>query len=75
MACHLFSTKPLPETMLIYCQLDLEQHTSVKSFLNIFIEENALEYVVCEMAFILEQGMDELSHPLFYDGCNYLSML
>ena len=35
--------------------ISLEQHTSVKSFLNIFIEENALEYVVCEMAFILSQ--------------------
>ena len=29
-ACHLFSTKPLPEPMMTYCQLDPQGHTSVK---------------------------------------------
>ena len=30
MACHLFSTKPLPEPTLIYCQLDPQEQTSVQ---------------------------------------------
>ena len=30
MACPLFGAKPLPEPMLIYCQLDPEKQTSVK---------------------------------------------
>ena len=30
MACCLFGTKPLPETMLTYCQLDSWEHISVK---------------------------------------------
>ena len=30
MACHLFSTKPLPELMLTYCQLDSWEQISVK---------------------------------------------
>ena len=30
MACRLFGAKPLPETMLVYCQLDPWEQTSVK---------------------------------------------
>ena len=30
MACHLFGIKPLPEPMLTYCQLNLQEQTSVK---------------------------------------------
>ena len=35
MACHLFGTKPLPETMLAYCQLDCWEHISMKFELEI----------------------------------------
>ena len=34
MACRLFGTKPLPELMLVYCQLD-----SCKNFLVQFVSE------------------------------------
>ena len=30
MACHLFGAKPLPEPMLVYCQLDYWEQVSVK---------------------------------------------
>ena len=30
MTCHLFGAKPLPEQMLVYCQLDSWEHISVK---------------------------------------------
>ena len=30
MACRLYSTKPLPEPILVYCQLDSREHISVK---------------------------------------------
>ena len=57
MACRLIGAKPLSEPMLDYCQLDPCEHISVKSNQNttIFIEENARENVVCEMAFILSR--------------------
>ena len=48
MAYRLFGTKPLPEPMLGYCQLDSWKHISVKFELEfiIFIQENAFENVV-----------------------------
>ena len=33
MACHLFSAKPLSDPMLPYCQLNPEEHLSVKTYL------------------------------------------
>ena len=43
--------------MLPYCQLDPKEHVSMKFIQNskYFIQENALENVVCEMAAILYQ--------------------
>ena len=57
MACRLTDAKPLSEPMLDYCQLDPCEHTSMKIYQNtaIFIEENARENVVCEMASILSR--------------------
>ena len=54
MACHLFGTKPLPEPMTTYCQLDLKEQTSVKleSKYKSFIHENVFENFVCEMAIL-----------------------
>ena len=52
MACHLFSTKPLSEPMLPNCKLDPMEHIS-KTFclnFNVFIEENIIEILICEMA-------------------------
>ena len=49
MACRLFGTKPLPEPIVVYCQLDSLEQVSVKfefEFI-IFIQENAFENVVC----------------------------
>ena len=55
MASCLFGTKPISEPMLPYCQLDPKEHISVKFYLKFktFIQENALENTVCEMAVIL----------------------
>ena len=55
MACCLLGAKPLFEPMLEYCHLE---QTLVKflSKLKNFIQENALESVVCEMAAILSRG-------------------
>ena len=63
MACRLFGAKLLPELMLSYCQLDPWEQTSVKfeSKYKIFIHENSLENVVCQMAVILFEG-NELSY-------------
>ena len=46
MACCLVGTKPLPELMLVYCQLDY--HLVI-----IFIQENEFENAVYEMVAIL----------------------
>ena len=51
MACRLDGAKPLPEPMLEYYQLDPREQTYRNS--NVFIQENALQNVVCEMASIL----------------------
>ena len=54
MAYRLFGAKPLSETMLVHCQLDTWEQTSVKFDKNkkLFIYENASENIVCEMAAI-----------------------
>ena len=58
MACCLFGAKPLPEPMMTHCQLDPWEQISVKfvSKCKNFIQENASENAVCEMA-----GRDESS--------------
>ena len=48
----MLGTKPLPEPMLNYCQLDPKEHTSMIFFFwgrgsQIFIQENQFENVVC----------------------------
>ena len=55
MACRLVGAKPLFEPMLEYCQLGPCEQISVKfnRNLNIFIQENAFEYVVWKMAVVL----------------------
>ena len=53
MACRLFGAKPLLEPMLDYCQLVLS-NLNRNSY--IFVQENAIENVVCEMAAILSRG-------------------
>ena len=57
MICCLFSAKPLSEPVLEYCLVDPWEQTSVKFYskLKIFIQENAFENVVCEVAAILSQ--------------------
>ena len=64
MACRLIGSEPLPEPMLTYCELDPWEGTSVKFEWNtkLFIEEDAFENAVCEMATILSRG-DELIRP------------
>ena len=58
MAWRLFGAKPLPEPMLTYCQLDPGKKCQWNLSKNskIFIQENAFENVVCEMAAILSRG-------------------
>ena len=57
MACRPFGAKPLSESMMTYCQLDPKEHISMKYYLKfkIFIQENARENIVCEMAAILSR--------------------
>ena len=61
LACRLFGAKPLSKPMLGCCQLDpkeQKEQTSVKfhSKYKLFIQENACEYIVCEMAAIFSRG-------------------
>ena len=57
MACRLDGAKPLPEPMLDYCLLDPEEQSSMIIIRNsyVFVQENAFETVVCEMASILSR--------------------
>ena len=59
MACRLDGAKPLSEPMLTYCELDPKEHISMKFYLelNILIEENACEHVVCEMMTQVDQRL------------------
>ena len=74
MACCLFGNKLLSEPMLPYCQLDPKDHISVKFYLKVFIQENALENVVCKMwSFCL--GLNVLSHWTVVPNCyNFLNI-
>ena len=54
-ACRLFDTKPLPEPMLAYCQLNKLQW-NFNRYIKLFIHENAFESVVCKMASISFRG-------------------
>ena len=59
MACRLFGAKPLPELMLVYCQLDSWEQISVKfesDSIILFIQENAFEMVVCQNGGHFVQG-------------------
>ena len=61
MACCLECAKPLSEPMLTYCQSgNIFQWNFIWNW-NIFIQENASEHVICEMAAILSRG-DELTN-------------
>ena len=58
MACLLFGARPLPDPVLIYCQLDPQEQTSVNIRIKMhtfFINEKAFENVVCEFATILSR--------------------
>ena len=57
MAWQQTGTKPLSEPMMTYCQLDSKEQTSVnfQSNTTIFIQENAFENAVHEMAAILSR--------------------
>ena len=55
MAWRLFGAKPLSEPMLPYCQLDPKEHILEKFYSKFFIQGNALENAICEMAAMLSQ--------------------
>ena len=56
MACDLFGTKPLPEPMFPYCQLDSWEHDSAIGTGIIFIQENENENAVCQNVGHFVQG-------------------
>ena len=58
MACRLLGTKPLPELIVGYYQLDHWEKISVKfiSEFNIFTQENAFENVFCQNGGHFVQG-------------------
>ena len=66
MACCLVGSKPLSEPMMEYCWFDHLEHISVTFNRNshVFIQENAFEYVVCEMPAILSRSQCDI--PLAY---------
>ena len=59
MACRLFSAKPLPEPMLVYCQLNSRKQISVKfefEFYHFHLKKNASETFVCQNGGPFVQG-------------------
>ena len=59
MACRLFGAKPLPEPMLVYCQLDSWKQVSVKfesEFLSFSFTKMHLKMWSAQMAAILSRG-------------------
>ena len=62
MACRLFGTKPLPEPMLDYCELDSCEQISVK-FKSFSLKKLHLKLLSDKMAAILSRG-DELISEL-----------
>ena len=50
MACHIFGTKPLPEPMMAYCELDSGNECNGNSIQNsiIFLQEYVFENVMCQ---------------------------
>ena len=55
MACHLYGAKLLSEPMLTYCQLNADEHISVKFYSNFkFSFKKMLS--VCKMVAILSKG-------------------
>ena len=60
MDCRLFDGKPYGEPMLGYCQLDTWEYISVKFESKfIFIQQNAIENVVCQKCRPFCPGGDE----------------
>ena len=61
MACRLVGAKPLSESVLEYCLLDIcEQNFNLNS--NVFIQENAFENIVCKMSAILSRRQCVINH-------------
>ena len=58
MACRLFDAKPLPEPMLVYCQLDPGNkfRWNLNRNFILFIQENAFQNVVCQNGGHFVQG-------------------
>ena len=61
--------KPLPEPMLVYCQLDFWEHISVNSNRNsiISIQGNVYKFVVYQNGGNFVQRGDELMGYEFFD--------
>ena len=59
MTCRLYGTKPSPEPMLTYCQLDIQLHISMKYWK--FIQFRSTKCIVCKMLAILSSTI--LSSP------------
>ena len=78
MACRLDGAKPLSEPMMEYRNWTLRNKFQWNSNRNsyIFIQENALENVVCEVAFILSRPQCVKLHTLFCGAlfsCGYIA--
>ena len=72
MACRLFGAKPLSQPKLGYCQLDSWEQTSLKFCSKlIFIQENAFENIVCEMAAI-RKGIDTMDHNILLEKLHFM---
>ena len=65
MVCRLFGAKPLPEPMLVYCQLDSCEQISVKfeSEFSFSFKKTNLKMSSAKLAVILSRG-DELKNKM-----------
>ena len=61
MTCRLFSTKPLSQPVLGYCQFDSYEQSEILIKIQLFFfHGNASENIVCEIAAIVSLGGVEL---------------
>ena len=77
MACRLFNAKPISEPMLPYCQLDPNVYISIKNiwYSEVFIQWNALENIVYEMAAMCPGGDELIIFCVLYCIISYYVVL
>ena len=68
MVCHMTTTKPLSEPMMVYCQLDHREQKlqwNLNRSTTVFIQGNGLKTVICIMVAILSWGLIQYKMPSY----------